>query len=112
VVAMPVTSQSAMRAGREIWGFPKSLRAMRWQSVSRRDGERISFDDGSRRHRFRFARWSLPLSLCGWTIQTRRGQDVRVPVRLKARFHLAWRGRTWAIALRNFQLIVEAAQEI
>ncbi len=112
VVAMPVTDERAMRAGREIWGFPKSLRALRWQSTLRRDGERISFDDGKQRHRFRIARSAVALSLRGWTIQTRCGQDVRVPVCLKARFHLAWHGPRLAIALRNFELIVAAAQEI
>jgi hypothetical protein len=104
VVKMLVNSQASVRAGRELWGFPKEYAEITWE----RTGNSICCHFSG--HTVAATRWRAggPLNRRIWVKQTLGGKKVRVPCRVRGRWRLAWcKGKGPAVAL-EFTLIVEA----
>ncbi len=118
VVEMQVNSPRSMQCGRALWGFPKTLAALNWQS----NGTHIAFEASGfeasipevprQKWRFRCAPFGLPVKLHAHVVQVLAGSDVRVSMKLRARARLAWRGQQWGILLENFDFVVEAPQKL
>ena len=108
VLKMPVTLQRSMIGGREIWGFPKSLEHIEYSMSQNRVAARYR----GQTIIARVSRFSFPLKMRAWTIQTLDGQDVRVPIALSGRVHFAWRGRKLGACLCDFELTVFAPEKL
>lgn len=108
VTEMPVTLETSMIGGRAIWGFPKTLEHIEY-SMSR---NRVVVGFRGRRIVARLSRFSFPIKLRAWTIQTLDGQNVRVPIALRGRVSFAWRGRKLGACMRNFELTVFAPEPL
>lgn len=103
VFQMSVTLAASMRGGREIWGFPKTLENLSWQS----DGARVAFTRENQTFRVRVWGPLFPLALPFWTVQNLNGADVRVPGCIKATAQLASVGRRLALFLPHFVMTIE-----
>ncbi len=108
VVQMSVNLEASKIGGRTIWGYPKTLESLDWQS----DGERLIFRRENQEFRLRFWGPTFPIASPFWTIQTLNGADVRVPAQLKATARLAFRGRQLALFLPEFAMTFEPPQPI
>ncbi len=106
IVEMQVDLPASMRCGRALWGFPKTLTALRWQ----RKNSHITFETSEKTWRFRISRWSVPIKLRASAVQVLAGQNMRVPMKIRARARLAWRGRQCGVLLENFDFEVAAPQ--
>lgn len=108
VTEMPVTLETSMRGGRAIWGFPKSLEQIEY-SISR---HRVVVGFRGRQIVARLSRFSLPIKLNAWTVQTLNGAEVRVPISVSGRAHLAFVGKRLAVYLDEFSLTVFAPEKL
>jgi hypothetical protein len=106
VTEMCVDSPASREAGRALWGFPKELADLEWQS----GGSHITFRRESEYFRFRACGFALPFRLKVWTNQILDGRRVRVPLEVSGHVGLAFRGRQWALVLEEFEMQVFAPQ--
>lgn len=104
VVEMPVTSSDSMRCGRANWGYPKSVRALKYL----RRGLGVRFEDEGRVRLFRLSRGRLPLAAQAWTVQVLAGQSVRVPMSVRGRARLCWSRQRLGVCIEDFQFHVQA----
>ena len=108
VTQMPVTLEESMIGGRAIWGFPKTLEHIEYSML--RNRVCVRFRNTS--IRARVSRFSFPLKLRAWTIQTMDGANVRVPIAIRGRVFFAWRGRQLGACLRDFELTVWVPEKL
>ncbi len=108
VLEMPVTLERSMICGRAIWGFPKTLENIEY-SMSR---NRVMVRHRGATVRARISRFSFPIKLRAWTIQTLDGANVRVPISIRGRVHFAARGRKLGVCLRDFELTVWVPEKL
>lgn len=110
VVKMWVDSVGSMALGRAIWGFPKTRRAMAWESNRRRIKFRAS--DGTKVLWWRARTFgpAFAIALRGFCVQELEGQAVKVPIVFRGRARLALRGKQLAIAVEEFTMVVEVPQ--
>lgn len=101
-----VTSAASQKAGRALWGFPKTLENLSWK----RNGKHVVFQSERETFRFRIAEFSFPIRAKSWTNQILNGQKLRVPVAISGRAKLAFRGKQWALFLEEFELQVFAPE--
>ena len=108
VVEMAVTSPTSMRCGRANWGYPKTLRALKYL----RRGLGVRFEDeGGREGRlrlFRLSRFSFPIAALAWTVQVLEGQSVRVPMSVRGRARLCWSRKRLGVCVEDFRFHVAA----
>jgi hypothetical protein len=102
VTEMLVDSIESREAGRELWGFPKELADLQWQS----GGTRIMFRRERKYFRFRALGFSIPFRLQASTKQTLDGQRVKVPFELAGEVGLGFRGRQLALVVPEFEMSV------
>jgi hypothetical protein len=105
---MYVDSDDSRKAGRELWGFPKELADLEWQS----GGSNITFRKAAEYFHFRAIGFSLPFRVKAWTVQELEGRQVRVPVKVSGRAGIALRGKQWALVLEEFEMEVFAPQPL
>ena len=108
VTEMYVDSPESREAGRKLWGFPKELADLEWQS----GGSHITFRKEQKYFRFRGVGFSIPFRAKTFTVQVLNGEKVRVPVEVSGQAGLAFRGKQLAIVLEEFEMQVFAPQNI
>jgi hypothetical protein len=104
VTEILVDSEAARQAGRELWGFPKELADLEWQS----GGSSIVFRKEREYFRVRAIGFSLPFRVRWWTKQMLHEKRVRVPFSISGRVGLGLRGKQWALVLEEFEMHVFA----
>ena len=103
VFEMSVNLEESKRGGREIWGFPKELETLNWK----KSASRVEFRRETQVFRLRAFGPRFPLALRFWTVQFLNQRPVRVPGKLSATAHLAFRGRQIALILDEFEMTIE-----
>jgi hypothetical protein len=104
VVEMLVDSIDSREAGRELWGFPKELADLQWQS----GGARITFRREQKYFRVRALGFSIPFHISGATKQTLDGRRVSVPFEVSGEVGLGFRGRQLSLVVPEFEMSVFA----
>jgi len=102
VTEMIVTSAASVSGGRQNWGFPKTLGALRWEQA----GRRMTFRAESKVYRVRVGKSGFPVRLNAWCWQELAGRRVRVPFHIAGTARIGWRGRQIALVLEQFKLDV------
>jgi hypothetical protein len=108
ITEMAVTSPASQKAGRALWGFPKTLGNLSWS----RKGRRLVFQSEREIFRFRITKFSFPVQARAWTNQNLNGQEVRVPIAISGHARIAFRGKQWALFLEGFELQVFAPEAV
>jgi len=109
VIEMAVSSPRSMICGRANWGFPKTVRALKYL---RRAGDSLGvrFEDEGRARSFRLSRGWVPFASPAWTVQVLEGKVVRVPMRIRGRARLCWSRRRLGLCVEDFEFRVQGPQ--
>lgn len=107
VIEMPVSSHGSMLCGRANWGYPKTVRALKYLRRGV-DNLGVRFEDQRRARMFRLSRFWLPLAVRAWTVQILEGRSVLVPMSIRGRARLCWSRRRLGLCVENFRFRVEA----
>lgn len=108
VTQMPVTLRASMISGRANWGFPKTLEEIEYSKSARR----VVVGFRGRTIRARISRFSFPLKMRGFTVQTLDSVLVRVPICVEGRAHFAFAGKRFGVFLEDFALTVFAPEHL
>jgi len=109
VIEMPVSLAASMICGRANWGFPKTVRALKYLRQGR-DNLGVRFEDEGRVRLFRLSRFWLPFAAPMWTVQVLEGRSVRIAMSIRGRARLCWSRRRLGLCVEDFRFHVEGPQ--